>query len=62
MYLATQNGSQYVTQLDEYHSGFEEKEMTQYEDGLIISEDDNEISNPADYHAWLKKGVLIHKC
>lgn len=60
IYSATQDDSQYVTQLDEYHNAFEEEEMGQYEDGLIISEDDTEIPAPAVRHAaaWVKgRGV-----
>lgn len=54
--FATQDESQRVTQLDEYDNGFEDIDMEQYEDGLIISEDDDTIPAPVTRHAasWVK--------
>lgn len=36
---AMQDGSQYITQFNEYPNGYEEEDIAQYKNGLIISED-----------------------
>lgn len=58
--FATQDKSQRIAQLDEYNTGFEDIDMEQYEDSLIISEDDDLLPPPVTWHAasWVKgKGI-----
>lgn len=60
MLFAIQDKSQQIAQLDEYNTGFEDIDIEQYEDGLIISEDDDLVPPPVTQYAasWVKgKGV-----
>lgn len=57
MLFSTQDESQWIAQLDEYNTGFENIDMEQFRDGLIISEDDSLVPPLITCHAasWVKK-------
>lgn len=44
--FATQDESQQISQFEGYNTGFEDVDMEQYEDGLIISKEDDIVPTP----------------